>query len=211
MVERVAALMAATAPETGVAGLAPGVRRALSSVPRDRFVPKALRGRAYENVPLPIGHDQTISQPFIVALMTQLAEVEDAKVLEIGTGCGYQAAILGELAREVYSIEVVPALARSAAARLAELGYQNVTVRLGDGFDGWPEHAPYDAILVTAATPEPPAPLLDQLAIGGRMVVPLGGRPWAQELAVLRRNPDGEIEARSKLAVAFVPLVRGGD
>jgi protein-L-isoaspartate(D-aspartate) O-methyltransferase len=185
------------------------VLEAIGSVPRHEFVPPALRGRAYENRPLPIGHDQTISQPYIVARMTELAGVEPGdRVLEVGTGSGYQAAVLAELTDSVYSIEIIGELARSARARLERLGYGNVRVRHGDGYRGWPERAPFDAIVVTAAPEEVPPPLVEQLARGGRMVIPVGSRIFGQTLTVLRKTAEGEVERREVSAVRFVPFLR---
>lgn len=184
------------------------LREVLLSVPRHRFVPAALADRAYDNVPLPIGDGQTISQPFIVALMTALLDPDqNEQVLEVGTGSGYQAAVLSRLARQVYSIECVDTLARSAAERLAALGYDNVTVRSGDGHEGWPEHAPYAGIIVTAATPEVPSALLAQLAPGGRLVVPVGPYGDVQRLQVIDKDAQGKERRRDIIAVAFVPLV----
>ena len=181
----------------------PEVLAAMGRVPRHRFVSGAWRGAAYEDRPLPIGHEQTISQPYIVALMSQLAQVERGdRVLEIGTGSGYQAAVLAELGAEVYSIEIVEPLGEEAAAILRELGY-DVTVRVGDGYQGWPEHAPFDAILLTAAPPEIPEPLLEQLADGGRLIAPVG--VGIQELVVVTRRGD-ERERRSVAPVRFVPM-----
>lgn len=177
---------------------------ALRRVERHRFIPDARESEAYDDHPLPIGQGQTISQPFIVARMTELARIEPGdRVLEIGTGSGYQAAILGELAAEVYSIEIVPELGQRSAALLEELGYENVHCRIGDGYAGWPERAPFDAILVTAAPPEVPEPLIDQLAEGGRLVIPVGD--WSQELEVLTKK-DGAISRESVFAVRFVPM-----
>jgi protein-L-isoaspartate(D-aspartate) O-methyltransferase len=182
----------------------PRVLAAMRAVPRHEFVPEASRREAYDDHPLPIGRGQTISQPYIVALMTELARVgPSSRVLEIGTGSGYQAAVLAELVKEVWSIEIVEPLAREAAERLARLGYENVTVRAGDGYAGWPEHAPFDAILVTAAPPELPEPLVAQLAVGGRLVAPVGRA--AQELVVVERTAKG-IETRHEAAVRFVPM-----
>ncbi len=212
MVDRVAELMEATAPETGIEKLDSRVRRALEEVPRHRFVPEKMRRQAYADTALKIGYGQTISQPFIVALMTQLAEVSpDASVLEVGTGSGYQAAILGKLARRVHSIEIVPELAQRAASVLGELGYPNVEVRCSDGSEGWPELAPFDAILITAAGPEPPPPLIEQLAPGGRMVLPLGHPFQSQDLVLMRKQSDGAIEVVRELPVAFVPLTHRND
>jgi protein-L-isoaspartate(D-aspartate) O-methyltransferase len=187
----------------------PRVLEAMGRVPRHLFVPAALRFRAYADHPLPIGSGQTISQPYIVALMTQLAEVEpDDVVLEIGTGSGYQAAVLSEIAKEVYTIEIVPDLAETAKARLAELGYEDVTVRTGDGYLGWKEKAPFDAILVTAAVPEVPPPLVEQLAPGAILVIPVGPQSEVQSLLRIQKAADGTTVTREILPVVFVPLVR---
>jgi protein-L-isoaspartate(D-aspartate) O-methyltransferase len=187
----------------------PRVLAAMERVPRHLFVPEALRFRAYADHPLPIGMEQTISQPYIVALMTQLAEVEpDDVVLEIGTGSGYQAAVLSEIAREVYTIEIVPELAEGARKRLAELGYEDVTVRTGDGYLGWKEKAPFDAILVTAAAPEVPPPLVEQLAPGAIMVIPVGPQSQVQSLLRIQKAADGSTVTREISPVVFVPLVR---
>jgi protein-L-isoaspartate(D-aspartate) O-methyltransferase len=180
------------------------VLEVMRRVERHRFVPEAVRDHAYEDRPLAIGYGQTISQPYIVAVMTEAARVRPgARVLEIGTGSGYQAAVLAELAGEVDSIELVEPLAKEAAARLQALGYRNVTVRAGDGYRGWPERAPFDAILVTAAPPEIPGPLLDQLAMDGRLVAPVG--EGDQELVVVKRTPAG-LSRRTLLPVRFVPM-----
>ncbi len=187
----------------------PRVLAAMGRVPRHLFVPAALRFRAYADHPLPIGNGQTISQPYIVALMTQLAEIEpDDVVLEIGTGSGYQAAVLSEIAKEVYTIEIVADLAESARARLAELGYSDVTVRTGDGYLGWKEKAPFDAILVTAAAPEVPPPLVEQLAPGAILVIPVGPQSEVQSLLRIQKAADGSTVTREILPVVFVPLVR---
>ncbi len=209
MLRRIDEIFAETARQTGIADLDGRVRSAFESVPRHRFVSSAAQDFAYRDSAFSIGYGQTISQPFIVALMTQLAEISDtAKVLEVGTGSGYQAAVLAELAHQVYSIEVVAELASAASALLAELGYDDVQVRCGDGFAGWAEHAPFDAILVTAATPRPPPPLVEQLARGGRMVLPLGRPAETQDLALLTKDDDGEVSIRSILPVVFVPMIR---
>ncbi len=182
----------------------PQVLEAMRRVQRHRFVPEKLQSQAYDDHPLAIGHDQTISQPYIVALMTELIRPEPKmKVLEVGTGSGYQAAVLAECAGQVFSIEIVPALGTAATELLRSLGYDNVQVRIGDGFDGWPEQAPFDAILVTAAPETIPQPLLDQLAVGGRLVIPVGG--FAQNLIVVERTQDG-YERRVITPVRFVPM-----
>ena len=185
------------------------VLRAMRSVPRHLFVPVPLRLLAYQDSPFPIGHGATISQPYIVALMTELLAPEKRhRVLEIGTGSGYQAAILGQLAGEVYSVEIVPELAQSAAAKLRDLGYRNITVRQGDGYLGWPERAPFDRIILTAAPPEIPRALIDQLANGGRLVAPIGS-PGDQQLIVLEKNRDGGISRRPVIPVRFLPMQSG--
>lgn len=183
----------------------PRVLAAMRKVPRHRFVDDGQRAQAYEDHPLPIPGNQTISQPYIVALMTELLELKpSSRVLEIGTGSGYQSAVLAELASQVYTIEIVPELARLAGSRLKDLGYGNVTVREGDGYRGWPEHAPFDGIIVTAAPERIPQPLLDQLAPGGIMVIPVGG--FFQELKVFRKSADGRITEKDILPVRFVPM-----
>ena len=186
----------------------PRVLIAMGTVPRQRFVPEALSSRAYGDFPLPIGEDQTISQPYIVALMTQWAEVAPGdQVLEVGTGSGYQAAILAELTERVFSIEIRPELARQAAARLKNLGYGRVQIKSGDGYRGWPEAAPFDAILVTAAASQVPPALTAQLKEGGRLVIPLGPPRGAQTLMRYRRV-QGKLVEEASLPVRFVPLVR---
>lgn len=180
------------------------VLAAMRQVPRHRFVPHAIAARAYDDRALPIGLEQTISQPYIVAYMTEAAEVAPTdRVLEIGTGSGYQAAVLADLAREVYSIEIVPELADRAAKTLAGLGYEKVRVKTGNGWEGWPEYAPFDAILVTAAPDEIPKALVDQLAVNGRMVVPVG--TGEQEMIIVTRTPSGVVE-RKTIPVRFVPM-----
>lgn len=180
------------------------VLAAMRAVPRHAFVPGEERARAYADRPLPIGYGQTISQPYIVAFMTEAADLSpDERVLEVGTGSGYQAAVLAEVAAEVYTIEIVEPLATQAAQTLAELGYTTVHVRSGDGYRGWPEAAPFDAVLVAAAAPRVPQPLLDQLALGGRLVIPVGDS--VQELEIYTRTADG-FSVRRTLAVMFVPM-----
>jgi protein-L-isoaspartate(D-aspartate) O-methyltransferase len=182
----------------------PRVLAALRAVPRHEFVPADQRAYAYEDRPLPIGEGQTISQPYIVAVMTELLQLSgDEKVLEIGTGSGYQAAVLGRVAREVYTIEIVPGLARRAESDLRRLGYANVHVRQGDGYRGWPEHAPFDAIIATAAPEHVPQPLVDQLAVGGRLVLPVGD--VFQDLVLVTRDAKGVRQERL-LGVRFVPM-----
>jgi protein-L-isoaspartate(D-aspartate) O-methyltransferase len=186
----------------------PRVLAALRRVPRERFIPPDVAPLAYADQPLPIGYGQTISQPYIVAYMSEALHVtENATVLEIGTGSGYQAAVLGELAREVYTIEIVPELAERARATLEGLGYSNVHVRAGDGYLGWPEQAPFDAIMVTAAPDHVPQPLIDQLALGGRLVIPVGD--VEQQIRILTRTATGIEETRT-IPVRFVPFRRGG-
>jgi protein-L-isoaspartate(D-aspartate) O-methyltransferase len=188
----------------------PAVLQAMRTVPRHLFIPAAVRDMAYEDHPVPIGYGQTISQPYIVAVMTELLEpAKDLKVLEIGTGSGYQAAVLAGLVKHVYSVEIVPELARSASALLAKLGYRNVTVRYGDGYKGWPEEAPFDRIIVTAAPPEIPQALLDQLKPGGKLVAPVGSTVWGQELIVAEKTAQGKIRRRGVFPVMFVPMVKG--
>lgn len=209
MLETIAALTRETRFETGRATLSERVMAALDKVPRHRFVPSGEERYAYDNRPLPIGHGQTISQPFIVALMTDLLDLKAGdKVLEIGTGCGYQAAVLAELAREVYTIEIVVPLAKEAAARLAALGYHNVSARSGDGYRGWPEQAPFDAIMVTAGAREVPPALIQQLKPGGKLVIPVGPQWSGQELLVIEKDASGKTATRKVLAVRFVPLTR---
>ena len=182
------------------------VLTAMSKVPRHQFVDSSWRDLAYSDRPLAIGHQQTISQLYIVAYMTEAAEISpDAKVLEIGTGCGYQAAILGEIAQKVYSIEIIPQLAARARRTLTQLGYENIEVKTGDGYQGWAEHAPYDAIIVTAAPKRIPQPLIDQLAINGKMVIPVG--TWYQDIIVLTKTQDRIIEEKT-IPVRFVPMIR---
>jgi protein-L-isoaspartate(D-aspartate) O-methyltransferase len=183
----------------------PRVLAAMRKVPRHVFVDPSERDQAYDDRPLPIAGSQTISQPYIVALMTELLGLSPgARVLEIGTGSGYQSAVLGELASEVYSIEILPDLARSASDTLKRLGYNNVTVREGDGYRGWPEHAPFDGIIVTAAPERIPEPLIEQLAPGGRMVIPVGG--FFQELKVFTKDAQGRVAEKDIIPVRFVPM-----
>ena len=180
---------------------------ALGTVPRHRLVPTRELPFAYENRPLPIGYGQTISQPYIVALMTELIRPDkDDVVLEVGTGSGYQAAVLAELVDHVYTIEIIEPLADQARERLGELGYDNVTVKLGDGYFGWQDHAPFDAIVVTAAASHVPPPLIEQLKPGGYMIIPVGGRWMVQQLLLIEKTEDGEIITRQQGAVRFVPL-----
>jgi protein-L-isoaspartate(D-aspartate) O-methyltransferase len=201
----------ATAHLTGRAAFAPAVLEAIRATDRAGFMPPGAEARAYFNSPHPIGHGQTISQPFIVALMTDLLDLRPtSRVLEVGTGSGYQAAILARLAAEVYSVEVIADLARRAETALRDAGLANVRLRLGDGAAGWPEAAPFDAIIVTAAARAVPDALRAQLAAPGRMVIPVGAPGGEQELRVLEKDANGSLSERTALPVAFVPLVRGG-
>ena len=210
MVAEVESMYADTRSETGLNAMSPAVRAALGKVERHRLVPPAQAGAAYRNHPLPIGSGQTISQPYIVALSTDVLQIDsNSVVLEIGTGSGYQAAVLAELVRQVYSIELIDSLGKTAAARLAELGYKNVEVRVGDGYQGWPEKAPFDAVVVTAAAPQVPPALIAQLRTGGRMVIPVGGTADIQYLKVLTKRADGGYDEKRVLPVRFVPLVPG--
>jgi protein-L-isoaspartate(D-aspartate) O-methyltransferase len=184
------------------------VLAAMGKVPRERFVPTELRSRAYDDSPLPIGYGQTISQPYIVAYMTEALGVgRSHKILEIGTGSGYQAAVLGELASAVYTIEIVPDLARRATATLKELGYANVHVRAGDGFAGWPDQAPFDRILVTAAPEQIPPPLIEQLGPQGRLVIPVGEQGETQWITVVEKTGQNVVQRRT-IPVQFVPFTR---
>jgi len=200
-------LYATIAHDTDDARLSDAVLGAMNTVQRHRMVPASQIPYAYENRPLPIGHGQTISQPYIVALMTELIEPDaDDVVLEVGTGSGYQAAVLAELVEHVYSIEIIEALATQAKHRLEFMGYNNVTTKLGDGYFGWEENAPFDAIVVTAAASHVPPPLIEQLKPGGLMIIPVGGRFMTQTLMLLEKTDDGEIITRQYGAVRFVPL-----
>ena len=210
--------MVATIQEHARAAYGPGLAERISEpvaavmgrVPRHEFVPAYLDQLAYGDRPLPIGYGQTISQPYIVALMSDLLDLKPgAKVLEIGTGSGYQAAVLAALGAETHSIEIIPELGASAAARLKRLGYDKVQVRVGDGYHGWPEAAPFDGILVTAAASHVPPPLVEQLKPGGRMVIPVGGRFTVQWLLLVAKQPDGAVTTRQLLPVRFVPLTGG--
>lgn len=199
-----------TARHTGRAALSDRVMGAMSRVPRDAFVPGTWRASAWLNRPFPIGHGQTVSQPFIVALMTDLIDPQPHhRVLEIGTGSGYQTAVLAELVRTVFTVETIPELAASARTRLDDLGYDTVTYRTGDGHAGWPEEAPFDAILVTAAAEHVPEALTAQLAPGGRMAIPTGKRHDVQHLMLIEKGDAGALTETTILPVAFVPLVEG--
>lgn len=207
MVDEIRQLSRLVADETGRQGLDPRVLAAMGKVRRHEFVPPPQRPSAYRDRPLAIGAGQTISQPFMVALMTDLLAIEpDDVVLEIGTGSGYQAAVLGELAKDVYTIEIVESLGRGAADTLRRLGYANVHVRIGDGYKGWPEHAPFDSIIVTAAPDHVPPALVEQLKPGGRLVIPVG--KLAQELMLVTKNEDGSTTEKQIVPVRFVPLTR---
>jgi protein-L-isoaspartate(D-aspartate) O-methyltransferase len=181
---------------------------AMVKVPRHEFVPFPDRSMAYINRPLAIGHGQTISQPYIVAVMTDLLDLKpDDRVLEIGTGCGYQAAVLAEVAGRVYTVEIVKDLAEKAQQRLRDLGYENIETRIGNGYEGWPKAAPFDAVIITSAPPHIPSALVDQLKPGGRMVVPVGSRNETQMLYRCVKREDGTLDKERKLPVAFVPMV----
>jgi len=209
MVDEIRQMTRDTRNETGRAELAGQTLRAMSRVERHRFVPPSQVVQAYDNRPLAIGSGQTISQPFIVALMTDLLDLQPgARVLEVGTGSGYQAAVLAEIAGRVYTIEIIEPLARVAAQALTDAGYRNVQTRVGDGYAGWPEASPFDAVMVTAAAPHVPQPLIDQLAPGGRMVIPVGESGGIQSLYLLEKNLRNEVSRRKVLAVRFVPLTR---
>ena len=207
MLDDVEAEVYATREYLGFDSLDPRVAAALAEVPRHSLVPDDVRADAYENRPLPIGYGQTISQPYIVAIMTALLELEPTdRVLEVGTGSGYQAAILAELVREVYSIEIIDALGKRARADLARLGYRRVQLRIGDGYHGWADAGPFDAIIVTAAAGHVPPPLLRQLKPGGRMLVPVGSRFVTQQLVLVEKDAEGAMSTRQILPVRFVPL-----
>ena len=209
LVDEIVLEMKATSHDTGIDRLRDSVLRAMHTVPRHRFVPPALAAESYRNEPLPIGLGQTISQPFIVALMTELLDPRpDARVLEIGTGSGYQAAVLAECVAKVYTIEIVAPLGERAREVLSGLGYRNVEVRIGDGYKGWPEAAPFDAIIVTAAPDHVPQPLIEQLAPRGRMVIPVGSRHGAQDLLVITKDAEGRAVTKRTIEVRFVPLTR---
>lgn len=210
LVAEISALARETQAETGQGVFSKQVMQAMGRVPRHRFVPPELERYAYRNRPLPIGYGQTISQPFVVAYMTELLQLDqNSKVLEIGTGSGYQAAILAELAREVYTIEIIEPLAARAAATLRNNGYTRVQVRAGDGYYGWEEHAPFDAIIVTAVASHVPPPLIRQLKRGGRMVIPLGSGFMPQHLMLVEKDRQDRVRTRELLPVQFVPLTGG--
>lgn len=210
MVAEVEAMYAETRSETGLGAMSPAVRAAMGKVERHRLVPPGEVSRAYRNHPLPIGNGQTISQPYIVALSTDLLQPRPQDViLEVGTGSGYQAAVLAEIVARVYSIELIPDLGNTARERLQGLGYRNIEVRIGDGYAGWPDKAPFDGIVVTAAAPRVPKALVDQLKTGGRLVIPVGGEGETQFLKVLTKRADGGVDEKRVLPVRFVPLVPG--
>jgi len=210
MVSEIDAMYADTRSETGLPAMSPAVRAAMGKVERHRLVPDASRAAAYRNHPLPIGAGQTISQPYIVALSTDLLGLKGGeRVLDVGTGSGYQAAVLAEIASAVYSIEVIASLGNEARQRLLGLGYRNIEVRIGDGNLGWPEEAPFDGIIVTAAAPRIPPALVDQLKPGGRMVIPVGGDADIQILKLVTKRADGGYDEKRLLPVRFVPLVPG--
>ena len=210
MVAEVEAMYAETRSETGLAAMSPATRAAMGKVERHRLVPPGEVSRAYRNHPLPIGSGQTISQPYIVALSTDLLQLRPTDViLEVGTGSGYQAAVLAEIVSRVYSIELIPELGNTARARLKELAYKNIEVRIGDGYAGWPQNAPFDGIVVTAAAPRVPKALVDQLKTGGRLVIPVGGEGEIQYLKLLTKRADGGVDEKRVLPVRFVPLVPG--
>ena len=207
LLQEIAAMARDTGAETGRAVFSARVMAAMAKVPRHRFVPAPYGALAYANRPLPIGHGQTISQPYIVALMTELLDAKPGDaVLEIGTGSGYQAAVLAELVERVYSIEIIEPVGKNAAALLQQLGYKNIETRIGDGYNGWPERAPFDAIIVTAAAPRVPPALVAQLKPGGRMIIPVGGHFMMQYLILVSKETDGKVTTRQMLPVAFVPL-----
>ncbi|MFO7189359.1 MAG: protein-L-isoaspartate(D-aspartate) O-methyltransferase [Pseudomonadota bacterium] len=208
----IAGMAASSASYTGRSSFSPRVMQAIERVPRHAFVPESQRAHAYENRPLPIGEGQTISQPFIVALMTDMLEPRpDDVVLEVGTGSGYQAAVLAELVARVYTVEVLESVGKRGAQVLRELGYDNVHTRIGDGYEGWPEHAPFDGIIVTAAAPHIPQPLIDQLKPGGRLVIPVGPSGGVQTLVLIRKHMDGSVTRSETIPVQFVPLTRTAD
>jgi len=201
-----------TAHYLGRDTLNPTVLKALGTVPRHEFVPKLYRSRAYQNQPLPIGYGQTISQPYIVAIMTDLLDPKSSdRVLEIGTGSGYQAAILSELVAQVYTIEIIPLLGSEADQRLRRLGYQNIHTRIGDGYYGWPDQGPFDGIVVTAAASHIPPPLIEQLKPGGRMIIPVGSPFLTQQLVLITKQLDNRITTEQLLPVRFVPLTGEGE
>jgi len=210
MVKTIAAKSSATSEALAREAIDPRVLQAMATVPRHVLVPEEVRSLAYENRPLPIGHGQTISQPYIVAIMTDLLGLQPGdRVLEIGTGSGYQAAILAELGVKVYSIEIIEPLGVLARKNLAILGYDDIEIRIGDGYYGWEEQAPFDAIIVTAAASHIPPPLIRQLRPGGHMIIPVGSRFLVQQLVLVDKDAEGEVTTRQVLPVSFVPLTGG--
>ena len=210
LVQEIESNVRATSQYLNKQALDPRVMHALGKVPRQEFVPTAEQPYAYYNQPLPIGYGQTISQPYIVVVMTDLLQLSaDSKVLEVGTGSGYQAAMLAELAEQVYSIEIIKPLAEQAASRLARLGYSTIRTKYADGYYGWPEYAPFDAIVVTAAASHVPPPLIKQLKVGGRMVIPVGSSFMTQELLLVTKGAGDKITTRQILPVRFVALTGG--
>lgn len=210
MIKEIEGDVKATSRRIGKKELSKFVMKAMANVPRHEFVPRSLRRAAYENRPLPIGYGQTISQPYIVALMTDLLDVDgDDIVLEVGTGSGYQAAILAELVKKIHTIEIIKELGEQAKGRLNDLGYQNVSVQVGDGYYGLEGLAPFDGIIVTAAANHVPPPLIKQLRPGGKMVIPVGGAFMTQQLMLVEKRNDGKIITKQVLPVIFVPLTGG--
>jgi protein-L-isoaspartate(D-aspartate) O-methyltransferase len=212
MIETIRAYARSDAGLFGPQGISDGILEAMRQTERDRFIPGASCSVAYADRPVSIGQQQTISQPLIVAVMTDLAELKfDHTVLEVGTGSGYQAAILAQLVRKVCTVEIIPSLAEAAAKLLRNLGYDNVSVKVGDGYDGWPECGPFDAIVVTAALEHVPPPLIEQLKVGGRLVMPLGSARATQQLTVVEKIAASETQTRSAMLVRFVPFTRSSD
>lgn len=210
MVSEIEADVRATSSYIKKTSLDPQVMQAMGKVPRHEFVPQDVKNDAYRNSPLPIGHGQTISQPYIVALMTDLLETKSShRILEVGTGSGYQAAILGELVKKLYTVEIIKVLGEQARMRMKRLQYGNITVRIGDGYYGWEEHAPFDAIIVTAAASHVPPPLIRQLKNGGKMIIPVGSRFMTQQLLLVEKDKNGKVRNRQILPVRFVPLTGG--
>jgi protein-L-isoaspartate(D-aspartate) O-methyltransferase len=210
MIDDIGAYVGTTVKAINKKSIDPAIMQVMATIPRHEFVPPDMRARAYDNEPLPIGYGQTISQPYIVALMTQLLQPQpEHRVLEIGTGSGYQAAVLSPLVKQVYSIEIVEQLGKSAKQLLTRLSYDNVETRIADGYNGWPEQAPFDSILVTAAISHIPPPLVQQLKKGGRMLIPVGTRFQTQYLTLVEKDLQGAITTRQVLPVYFVPFTGG--